>query len=75
VTTPIPGFLPHVLVYDPSAGGRLPQRPASHRNVVDQLKAMVTTARVATDGVESHTDLLDEFLCLGAPHAERVITQ
>jgi hypothetical protein len=28
--------------------------------------------RVATDGVGPHTDLLDEFPYLGAPHAVRV---
>lgn len=36
---------------------------------------MVTGGRVATDGVDPHTGLIDEFPYLGAPHAERVITQ
>ena len=33
------------------------------------MSAMVTMGRVTTDGVGPHTDLLDEFPHLGAPHA------
>jgi Domain of unknown function (DUF4331) len=62
-------FLPDVLEYDPSDPGGYPNGRRLSDDVVDLMSAMVTMGRVATDGVGPHTDLLDEFPYLGAPHA------
>lgn len=66
------GFLPDVLVYDPSDPGGYPNGRRLTDDVIDLMVAMVTKGRVTTDGVGPHTDLLDEFPYLGAPHAQRV---
>jgi hypothetical protein len=71
----IRGFLPDVLLYDPSDPGGYPNGRRLTDDVIDDLIGMVTRGRVATDGVDPHTDLLDEFPYLGAPHAERATTQ
>jgi hypothetical protein len=63
------GLLPDVLGYDPSAPGGYPNGRRLTDDVVDPRIAMLTRGRVTTDGVGPHTDLLDEFPYLGAPHA------
>jgi Domain of unknown function (DUF4331) len=65
----IPGFLPDVLVYNPSGPAGYPNGRRLTDDVVDPLVAMVTMGRVASDGVHPHVDLLGEFPYLGAPHA------
>jgi hypothetical protein len=62
-------------VYDPSGAGGYPNGRRLTDDVVDRLIGMVTGGRVATGGVDPHTDLLDEFPYLGAPDAERATTQ
>jgi hypothetical protein len=62
------GFLPDVLEYDSSEPGGYPNGQRLIDDVVDPMIAMVTKGRVATNGVDPHTDLLDEFPFLGAPH-------
>ena len=69
------GFLPDVLMYDPSDSGGYPNGRRLTDDVIDRLIGLVTRGRLATDGVDPHTDLLAEFPYLGAPHAERVTTQ
>jgi hypothetical protein len=66
------GLLPDVLGYDPSAPGGYPNGRRLTDDVIDPMAAILTMGRVTTDGVGPHTDLLDEFPYLGAPHAVRV---
>jgi hypothetical protein len=66
------GLLPDVLEYDPSEPGGYPNGRRLIDDVVDRMIAMVTMGRLAQDGVGPHTDLLDEFPYLGAPHAVQV---
>ena len=63
------GLLPDVLVYDSSEPGGYPNGRRLTDDVADLMIAMLTRGRVTTDGVGPHTDLLDEFPYLGAPHA------
>ncbi|HEY5486924.1 MAG TPA: DUF4331 family protein [Candidatus Limnocylindrales bacterium] len=60
-----------VLEYDPSGPGGYPNGRRLTDDVVDPMIAMVTMGRVTAKGVGPHTDLLDEFPYLGAPHAVR----
>lgn len=66
------GLLPDVLEYDPAEPGGYPNGRRLIDDVVDVMIAMVTMGRLATDGIGAHTDLLDEFPYLGAPHAVQV---
>lgn len=66
------GFLPDVLVYDPSDPGGYPNGRHLTDDVIDPMAAILTMGRVTTDKVGPHTDLLDEFPYLGAPHAVQV---
>jgi hypothetical protein len=62
-------LLPDVLEYDPSGPGGYPNGRRLTDDVVDLMIAIVTKGRVTADGVGPHSDLLDEFPYLGAPHA------
>ena len=66
------GLLSDVLGYDPCAPGGYPNGRRLIDDVVDTGIAMLTMGRVTTVGVGPHTDLLDEFPYLGAPHAVEV---
>jgi hypothetical protein len=63
--------LPDVLVYDPSDRGGFPNGRRLTDDVGDLMIATLTRGRVTTDLVGPHTDLLDEFPYLGAPHSTR----
>jgi hypothetical protein len=65
------GLLPDVLEYDSSDPGGYPNGRRLTDDIADLRVAVVTMGRVTTDGVGPHTDLLDEFPYLGAPHAMR----
>jgi hypothetical protein len=62
------GFLPDVLEYDPSNPPGYPNGRRLTDDTADLLAALLTRGRVTSDGVGPHTDLLDEFPYLGAPH-------
>jgi hypothetical protein len=63
------GFLPDMLEYDPSKPPAYPNGRRLTDDTADLLAALLTRGRVTSDGVGPHTDLLDEFPYLGAPHA------
>lgn len=64
------GFLPDVLEYDSSKPCGYPNGRRLTDDTADLLAALLTRGRITSDGVGPHTDLLDEFPYLGAPHPE-----
>jgi hypothetical protein len=61
-------YLPDVLEYDTS---RPPGYPNGRRlidDTADLIVALLTRGRITRDGAGPHTDLLDHFPYLGAPH-------
>lgn len=62
------GFLPDVLEYDPSEPPGYPNGRRLTDDTADLLAALLTRGRITSDGAGPHTDLLDEFPYLGAPH-------
>jgi hypothetical protein len=66
----LPGYLPDVLVYDPSQPPGYPNGRRLTDDTADLLASLLTRGRVTSDLVGPHTDLLDEFPYLGAPHPE-----
>jgi hypothetical protein len=65
------GLLPDVLLYDSSDSAGYPNGRRLTDDILDLRVAMLTCGRVTTDLVGPHTDLLDEFPYLGAPHPAR----
>jgi hypothetical protein len=59
-------------VYDKSNPAGYPNGRGLADDFVDLMIAMLTRGRVTGDGVGPHTDLLDEFPYLGAPHPRPV---
>ena len=64
----LPDYLPDVLSYDPSQPPGFPNGRRLTDDTADLLASLLTRGRVTTDLVGPHTDLLDEFPYLGAPH-------
>ena len=62
------GFLPDVLEFDPSEPSGYPNGRRLTDDTADLLAALLTRGRVTSDGAGPHTDLLDDFPYLGAPH-------
>ncbi len=66
------GLLPDVLSYEPSDAAGYPNGRRLTDDIADLRVSQVTMGRVTTDRVGPHTDLLDEFPYLGAPHPASV---
>jgi hypothetical protein len=64
----LPGYLPDVLPYDSSQPPGYPNGRRLTDDTADLLAGLLTRGRVTSDLVGPHTDLLDEFPYLGAPH-------
>jgi hypothetical protein len=64
----LPDYLPDVLSYDPSQPPGYPNGRRLTDDTADLLAGLLTRGRVTSDLVGPHTDLLDEFPYLGAPH-------
>ena len=62
------GLLPDVLPYDASSLAGYPNGRRLTDDILDLRISVVTMGKVITDRVGPHTDLLDEFPYLGAPH-------
>ncbi|HEV2006682.1 MAG TPA: DUF4331 family protein [Candidatus Limnocylindrales bacterium] len=62
------GFLPDVLEYDLSRPPAYPNGRRLTDDTADLIVALLTKGRLTSDGAGPHTDLLDEFPYLGAPH-------
>jgi hypothetical protein len=62
------GFLPDVLEYDLSDPPGYPNGRRLTDDTADLLAALLTRGRITSDGIGPHTDLLDHFPYLGAPH-------
>jgi uncharacterized protein DUF4331 len=62
------GYLPDVLAYDLSAPAEYPNGRRLTDDTADLLVSLLTRGRITTDLAGPHTDLLDEFPYLGAPH-------
>lgn len=62
------GFLPDVLMYDPSQPPGYPNGRRLTDDTADLWAALLTRGRITSDGVGPHTDLLDRFPYLGPPH-------
>lgn len=62
------GLLPDVLPYDPSGPLGYPNGRFLTDDIADLRISAMTMGRVTGDGVGPHTDLLNEFPYLGAPH-------
>jgi hypothetical protein len=61
-------FLPDVLEYDVSLPPGYPNGRRLTDDTADLLAALLTRGRITSDGIGPHTDLLDVFPYLGAPH-------
>jgi hypothetical protein len=61
-------YLPDVLEYDPSKPPSYPNGRRLTDDTADLLAALLTRGRITSDLVGPHTDLLDDFPYLGAPH-------
>jgi Domain of unknown function (DUF4331) len=62
-------LLPDVLPYEPGRPAAYPRNGrALTDDVADHFLSVFTNAKVTGDGVGPHTDLLDEFPYVGAPH-------
>jgi hypothetical protein len=63
-------MLPDVLWYDHRRPARYPDNGRGLTDdVPDYFLPLLTNGKVTGDGVDAHTDLLDEFPYLGPPHA------
>jgi Domain of unknown function (DUF4331) len=63
-------LLPDVLPYDPAQPAGYPRNGrALTDDVADYFLALFTNGKVTDDGLGPHTDLLNEFPYVGAPHA------
>ena len=60
--------LPDVLEYDVSQPPGYPNGRRLTDDTADFLAALLTRGRITSDGIGPHTDLLDDFPYLGAPH-------
>lgn len=61
-------YLPDVLEYDLSKAPGYPNGRRLTDDTADLLAALLTRGRITSDGIGPHTDLLDDFPYLGAPH-------
>ena len=61
-------LLPDVLTYDWRLPAGFPNGRRLTDDTADWLLGLLTRGRLTSDGVGPHTDLLDEFPYLGAPH-------
>lgn len=61
-------YLPDVLEYDASRPPGYPNGRRLTDDTADLIVALLTRGRITTDGAGPHTDLLDHFPYLGAPH-------
>lgn len=62
------GLLPDVLRFDPSSSAGYPNGRRLTDDIADIRVSELTLGRVTTDLVGPHTDLLQQFPYLGAPH-------
>jgi hypothetical protein len=62
------GLLPDVLAYDASDPAGYPNGRRLTDDILDLRISVATMGRITTDLVGPHTDLLDRFPYLGAPH-------
>ena len=67
----LPGYLPDVLSFDPSQPPGYPNGRRLTDDTADLLLSLLTRGHLTSDLVGPHTDLLDEFPYLGAPHPAR----
>jgi hypothetical protein len=67
-------LLPDVLTYDWSNPAGYPNGRRLSDDILDVRVAMLTRARVTSDLVGPHRDLLDEFPYLGVPHPDPALT-
>jgi hypothetical protein len=68
-------LLPDVLVHEPSRRAHSPENGrALLDDVMDGFISTLTNAKVTTDGVSAHADLLDAFPFLGPPHEIRTFS-
>jgi hypothetical protein len=58
-----------VLVYDWSDTRGYPNGRRLTDDILDLRVALLSRGAVTADGVDPHSDLLDDFPCLGAPHS------
>jgi len=61
-------YLPDVLEYDASQPPGYPNGRRLTDDTADLIVALLTRGRITSDGAGPHTDLLDHFPYLGAPH-------
>jgi Domain of unknown function (DUF4331) len=64
----LPDYLPDVLAYNPAQPPGFPNGRRLTDDTADLLASLLTRGRLTSDLVGPHTDLLDEFPYLGAPH-------
>ncbi|MEX2135867.1 MAG: DUF4331 family protein [Chloroflexota bacterium] len=64
----LPDYLPDVLPYDSAQPPGYPNGRRLTDDTADLLASLLTRGRVTSDLVGPHTDLLEEFPYLGAPH-------
>ncbi len=63
------GMLPDVIRYDHQRPARYPDNGRTLTDdVPDYFLPLLTNGRLTSDGVDAHTDLLDEFPYVGLPH-------
>jgi hypothetical protein len=63
-------MLPDVIRYDHREPARYPDNGRTLTDdVPDYFLPLLTNGKVTGDGVDAHTDLLNEFPYLGPPHA------
>jgi hypothetical protein len=65
---PAAGLRPDVLDYDASNSEGYPNGRRLSDDILDLRSAEMTMGKVRVDGVGPHSDRLDEFPYLGAPH-------
>jgi hypothetical protein len=64
------GLLPDMLSYDPSKPGGYPNGRLRTDHIIANRLHMLSNGRIPPDGLKPHTDLLDRFPYLGAPHEQ-----
>jgi hypothetical protein len=62
------GLLPDILPYDAASLAGYPNGRRLTDDILDLRISVATMGRITTDLVGPHTDLLDQFPYLGAPH-------
>jgi hypothetical protein len=63
------GILPDMLNYDPSKPAKYPNGRVFTDDVINHRLSFLSKGDIPPDGLEPHTDLLNEFPYIGTPHA------